>query len=175
MNSIYWTALESFNQLSQFLLNFLARTLEDSQQSPFSTGHTHEVAVAAIAIHETQNEILVEVRIPDGDSQTLEVELTQETTLVRGKWALKTGNKSYLTPGRFQSIISLPFQVYPESVLAEFKEDVLRIRLLKQGSHTHSMVQSRVVVDVEGRLSVILSLRKREFLEPKKVNFLNSE
>ncbi|MBW4492961.1 MAG: Hsp20/alpha crystallin family protein [Oscillatoria princeps RMCB-10] len=162
MHSIYWTALQNLNELSQFMQNELASLLENCQQSTFWIGHTYEVAVAAIAIQETKNEVLVEVRIPDADSQTLDVELTQETALVLGKWAVKTEVEGYLNPGRFQSFIPLPYPVHPESVLAEFKDDVLRLRLLKQPSITHSMVQSRVMVDVGGRLSVILSLRYRE-------------
>ncbi|MCU0516977.1 MAG: hypothetical protein MUC60_08940 [Oscillatoria sp. Prado101] len=79
MHSIYWTALQSLNELTQFMQNSLASFLEDCQQSTFWIGHTDEVAVAAIAIHETKNEVLLEVHIPDADGQTLDVELTQET------------------------------------------------------------------------------------------------
>lgn len=169
MNSIYWTALQNLNELSQFMQNELASLLENCQQSTFWIGHNPEVAVAAIAINETKNEVLVEVRIPGADGKTLDVELTQETALVRGKWAEKTGVEGYFHPGRLQSIIPLPYPVHPESVLAEFKDDVLRLRLLKQLSIAHSRVKSRVMVDVGGGLSVILSLRDREFLEAKKL------
>ncbi len=169
MNSIYWTALQNLNELSQFLQNELASLLENCQQSTFWIGHTYEAAVAAIAIHETNNEVLIEVRIPDVDSP-LDVELTQETALVRGKWAEKNEGEGYFHPGQFQSLIPLPYPVHPESVLAAFKDDVLSLRLLKQRSITQS---SRVRVDDLGRLSVILSLRSREFIEPKKLIFVS--
>jgi HSP20 family molecular chaperone IbpA len=167
MNSIYWTALQNLNELSQFMQNELACFLEDCQQSNFWIGHNPEVAVAAIAIHETNNEVLVEVRIPGADGKILDVEFTEGTALVRGKWTKKSRVEGSFNPGRLQSIIPLPYPVHPESVLAEFKDDVLRLRLLKQLSITHSRVKSRGTVDVGGGLSVILSLRDREFLEPK--------
>ena len=164
MNSIYWTALQSLNELSQLMQDSLASFLEDCQRSTLWIGHTPEVAVAGIAIHETQNEVIVEVRIPDADSKTLDVEFTQETALVRGKWIDKREVKGYFHPGQFQSLIPLPYPVHPESVSADFKNDVLKFRLLKQ----RSITQYKVRVDL-GRSSVVLHRRERELLEPKKL------
>jgi hypothetical protein len=72
--------------------------------------------------------------------------------------------EGYFHPGQFQSLIPLPYPVHPESVCAEFKDNVLKCRLLKQ----RSITQYKVRVDM-GRSSVVLLRRERELPEPKKL------
>lgn len=146
--------------------NFLANFIEDCQQSTFWIGHTGEEAISALAIRETANEVFIEVRIPDIDRQTLEIEFTQETVLFRGKWAEKNGVEGYFHPGRFQSIVPLPHPVFPETVVAEFKDDILKVRFRKQGL----IAQSRIRLDL-GRSSAMISPPDRELIPAKNLIF----
>ncbi len=140
MNSIYGMALERLNEFSQFMQDSLTNFLECCQQSRLWVLYTDEVAmletgshsIAAVAMRETEAEVLIEARIPHADSQMLTLQFTQETILFRGKWTEKAGVEGYFRPGEVKNLIPLPYPVVPESARVQLKNDVLMITLLKQ-------------------------------------------
>ena len=144
MNLICWQSIHTLNALTKLMQDSLTKFLEDCQQSTIWIGNTEETAIRKIAIKESKTELVLEVLIPDVDSQSLDIQVSQETVLIRGKWTKKAEVEGYFHPSEFQSLIPLPDPVHPERNWAELNHDILRIRLLKLTAIQQSRIQIKL-------------------------------
>lgn len=91
----------------------------------------------AIDLVETASEILIDVELPGVEPATMDVSLAGNMLTIHGPKKLSTvpaGAVSHLIErmhGPFSRSIPMPAQVLPDSVTAEMKTGVLRLRLLK--------------------------------------------
>lgn len=144
MKLICWQSIHTLNVLTQLIQDSLTQFLEDCQQSTIWIGNTEETAIRKIALKKSKTELVLEVLIPDVDSQSLDIQVSQETVLIRGKWTNKAEVEGYFHPSEFQSLIPLPAPVHPERNWAELNHDILIIRLLKQTPIQQSRIQIKL-------------------------------
>lgn len=135
------SAVQVLNDLSQLFQHSFASLLKECQQSTLWIGNTGETAIAAITIQETQTEAVLKAHIPEVQTATLDVQVSQETVLIQGQWSKSREVEGFFRPSRFQSLIPLPYSVHPETVRAELEQDVLTIRFPKQGEIQPSRVR----------------------------------
>ncbi|MBD2181673.1 Hsp20/alpha crystallin family protein [Planktothrix sp. FACHB-1355] len=160
MNTIYWQSMQYLNELTQSIMNYWASLLEDCHQSTLWIGSTEASAIAGITIDETANLLAIKAHLPNIDIKDIHIEVTEETLLIRGKWPATTGVEGYFHPGSFKSLIPFPSPVHPKTVLAEYKDNVLIIRILKQ----QIITEPKVCVDV---IDANLMLPQLHEIEPK--------
>lgn len=129
----YWKSLEVLAQLSQSMEELLAYFSQKFQQFTIWVGSDESSCIRRIHLKETKDEIILQLQIPDVTVADLDVQVTQETLLIRGKYNQNLSVEGYFSPGSFQSLIPLPQSVHPETVWANLKGEVLTLRLLKQG------------------------------------------
>jgi len=146
MNSIYGNSIQTLNSVTKIIQNSLASLLEDYQLSTLWIANTEESALTAVTIHETANEIWLKTNFAGVEINSLDIQLSQETVLIRGKSTVESGVEGYFSPGQFQSLIPFPCPVDPETAQAELKDNVLLLRLLKQGQIKQFKVHLRSFV-----------------------------
>ncbi|HEY9647989.1 MAG TPA: Hsp20/alpha crystallin family protein [Chroococcidiopsis sp.] len=125
--------LQIVDELNQLLQQSCQTLLNQCQQSTFWVANTEETPVRAITIHESSDQLLLDICLADVQLSTLTLQLAQETVLLSGKWAESDPVTGYFEGDRFQSLIPLPFAIHPESVYAELTESGLQLYLPKQG------------------------------------------
>ncbi|MFB2969632.1 Hsp20/alpha crystallin family protein [Aerosakkonema sp. BLCC-F183] len=160
MNTIYWRSMEYLNELTQSIINYWASLLEDCQQSTLWIGSTEASAIAGITIDETANLLVIKTLLPHIDIKDIHIEVTEETLLIWGKWPTATGVEGYFHPGSFKNLIPFPSPVHPKTVLAEYKDNVLIVRILKQ----QIITEPKVCIDV---IDANLMLPQLYDIEPK--------
>jgi HSP20 family protein len=93
--------------------------------------------VPAVDLVETPSEIHVDVDLPGVEPAVVDVSLAGTMLTIQGPKKLSLAAEGTIThvaermQGPFQRMISLPAPVIPDSVTADLKNGVLRLRLLK--------------------------------------------
>lgn len=127
--------MKAFQELNEVDEAFDRSSSTSSKQSLHSTlwvGQTEASSIAGITIHETAAKLVLSVKIPEIDRVVLDVQVTQETVLIRGEWADSTEVEGFFRPSGFESLIPLPYAVQDRIGCAEIQPDGLMIQLLKQ-------------------------------------------
>jgi HSP20 family molecular chaperone IbpA len=127
-NSELSEALDQLNQTMQSLHNILLRY---THKSVLWVGNAGIDCISRIESSETDTEISLHIYFPSMWASNLEIEVTQETVLIRGRLSDSTEVAGYFSSGRFQSIIPLPHAVRPETVEADCQPQSLTLRFSK--------------------------------------------
>lgn len=129
MTLAYWESLQTLARSSQSIQRLLSALLEGCHSSTLWVGNTETAAIPAIEIQETDTEVILRAQIPDIPAENLEIQVTQETVLIQGKFAHSADVEGYFSPSQFQSLIPLPTPVHPETVQADWQDNFLTLRL----------------------------------------------
>lgn len=132
MTLAYWESLRALEQLSQSMQGVLATCLEGYCQLTIWVGETQTACIRAVEIQETETEVILCVQVLDIEAENLDVQVTQETVLIRESPTELDCVEGYFCPDRFQSLIPLPCPVNPEMVQADLYRSTLTLRLVKK-------------------------------------------
>ncbi|MDI6860791.1 MAG: Hsp20/alpha crystallin family protein [Caldisericia bacterium] len=92
----------------------------------------------SIDLIETDNEVILKAELPGLKKDNIEITVTEDEVHLKGekKEETETKKENYLRKeicyGKFERVISLPAEVDPEKVEAEFKDGVLEIKMPKK-------------------------------------------
>lgn len=133
MTLIGWKSSQILGILHQQIQQLLKELLRNSNESTVWVGSMGSTHVSDLEIEETNTDIILNARIPGIQAESLEVEVTQETVVIRGERE-QAEVEGYFGAGRFQNIIPFPSPTHPEAVRAELKGDILTLMLPKLGT-----------------------------------------
>ena len=112
------------------------RFFDDFHLSPFQDREL--TGLPKIDIKETKKEVLVSAELPGLEAKDLDISITDDVLTLRGekKQEQKREEENYYhmecTYGAFNRSIPLPSEVESDNVKAEFKNGILKIRLIKK-------------------------------------------
>lgn len=92
----------------------------------------------SIDLIETDNEVVLKAELPGLKKDNIEITVTEDEVHLKGekKEEMETKKENYLRKeicyGKFERVISLPAEVDPEKVEAEFKDGILEIKIPKK-------------------------------------------
>ncbi|MGB9749379.1 MAG: Hsp20/alpha crystallin family protein [Caldisericia bacterium] len=91
-----------------------------------------------IDLLETDTDIVLKAELPGLKKENIDITVTEDEVHLKGerKEEMETKKENYLRKeicyGKFERVVSLPTEVDPEKVQAEFKEGVLEIKMPKK-------------------------------------------
>lgn len=91
-----------------------------------------------IDLYETDNELILKAELPGLKKENIDITVTEDEVHLKGekKEELETKKENYLRRemcyGKFERVVSLPTEVDPERVEAEFKDGILEIKMPKK-------------------------------------------
>ena len=91
-----------------------------------------------IDLIETDNEVILKAELPGLKKDNIEITVTEDEVHLKGekREEMETKKENYLRKeicyGKFERVISLPSEVDPEKVEAEFKDGILEIKMPKK-------------------------------------------
>lgn len=135
-----WQSFQIWQRLQQYLETVMTRMLHDSCESTIWVGNQGSTWITAIEIQETASELVLQIQMPQVNIEDLEIEVTQETAMIRGRQR-QFDVEGCFQAGRFQSIIPFPMPTHPEAVRVEFQESVMRVVLPKLGTTQRQSVK----------------------------------
>lgn len=135
MGLLHWEALQRLNALHQHLYDLLHHLLQTSCQSTLWTSDSFMAQPTAIRVWETDTDIILDIEVPNGMTDQMEVELTEETVLIRGRRSRHHEPQSYFDfefyTDRFQSLIPLPTLIVPQTAQVKLQGHCLTLMLQK--------------------------------------------
>lgn len=91
-----------------------------------------------IDLFETDNDVVLKAELPGLKKENIDITVTENGVHLKGerKEETETKKENYLRReicyGKFERVISLPAEVDPEKVQAEFKEGILELKMPKK-------------------------------------------
>ncbi|NLI55364.1 Hsp20/alpha crystallin family protein [bacterium] len=91
-----------------------------------------------IDLFETDNDVILKAELPGLKKDNIDVTVTEDEVHLKGErkeeTETKKGNyvRKEINYGKFERVVSLPAEVDPEKVQAEFKDGVLEIKMPKK-------------------------------------------
>jgi len=91
-----------------------------------------------IDLFETDNDVVLKAELPGLKKENIDITVTEDEVHLKGerKEETETKKENYLRKeicyGKFERVVTLPTEVDPEKVQAEFKEGVLEIKMPKK-------------------------------------------
>jgi HSP20 family protein len=135
MGLLHWEALRGLNTLYQQMYDLLHDLVQVSDKSTLWVADSGTTQISAVQVQETDAKLLLQIELPIGSADNLEIEVTEETVLIRGEQIKPVELRDYFDlefyTGRFQSLIPLPVLVQPDAVLTELEGNVLTVTLQK--------------------------------------------
>ena len=135
MALVYWQFLQSLNYLHQHMQSLVSDLLKTSCESTVWLTDSGTTGITAIEIEQTDSQIILRVKISNVAIDDLEIQVKQETILIRGEQMETVDVPGYFNfqfcSGYFQSLIPLPSSVQPETVRAQLEDGFLAITLQK--------------------------------------------
>jgi HSP20 family molecular chaperone IbpA len=127
-----WQSLRALETLHQHMGNIMADLMQASYESTLWVGSNCSDWASSIDIQENDASMTLLIQLPDVNAEDLEIEVTQETAVIRGIQR-QDEVEGYFSPSQFQSIIPFPSPIHPEAVRAELNGNILTLTLLKVG------------------------------------------
>jgi HSP20 family protein len=115
------------------------RLFDDASQPRGEGAQTgaHRVWAPLVDVSENENEVTVRLDLPGADRESIDVQLTGETLVIRGERRFERAEGESLIHterpyGTFQRSFNLSVPIQPDRVNAGYKEGVLTVTLPKQ-------------------------------------------
>jgi len=135
MGLLHWEALQRLNTLNQYMYALLRDLIQTSCETTLWVGDGAVTWIPALEVTETDTDITLRAEIPNGLANTLSIEVTQETIILRGEREKSVELRNYLDfefyPGQFQSLVPLPAPIQPQTASAELQGCLLTLTLQK--------------------------------------------
>lgn len=132
MSLLYWQSLKTLEALHKIIQDAVTDWVNHCYNLQVWVGSDSEAAwISAIKIHETAASTILQIQLPHNPLQDLEIEISPETAILRGKLAKSEEVEGFFSPGWVQHIIPLPIPVHPEAVQAEIIHNTLVLTLPK--------------------------------------------
>ncbi|RUR78755.1 Hsp20/alpha crystallin family protein [Chlorogloeopsis fritschii PCC 9212] len=131
-----WQILQRLSIFEQYLYSVIREFLYSYGEDTiwiYEGGTTS--GVSTIEIEETDTEIIIQADISDIEAENLEVQVSPETALIKGKEVTLTEIFSSFDfefcPSQFQIVIPLPSLIQPHATIAEFNDGILKLTFQK--------------------------------------------
>lgn len=135
MSLLRWEAIERLNSLHQQMYDLLHELIQVSYKSTLWISDSGTTQISAIQIRETDAKLILQVEIPSGSTENLEIEVTEEIVSIRGEQLKPVELRDYFDfefyAGRFHSLIPLPALIQPQTVLTELQSNLLTLTFQK--------------------------------------------
>jgi HSP20 family molecular chaperone IbpA len=131
-----WQILQRLSIFEQYLYSVIREFLYSYGEDTIWTyeGGTTS-GVSTIEIEETDTEIIIQAEISDIEAENIEVQVSPETVLIKGKEVQLTEIFSSFDfefcPSQFQIVIPLPSLIQPHATIAEFNDGILKLTFQK--------------------------------------------
>jgi HSP20 family protein len=151
----YDTSFLSLQQTMNDLFQDFARSFDvlPFENAPQPAAPMRASFIPRLDMYETDDEIRLSVELPGMKEKDIDVQLNDNTLVIKGEKAWKKeereGNtvRSERTYGTFQRLLPLPCEVDPDKVEAWYKEGVLNLKLYKTDAGRRSMRKIKVKTD----------------------------
>jgi HSP20 family protein len=138
-----WEPFREIESMQQQMNQLFDRMMSSNDGERKSNGMNF---MPAAEIHETDNEVKLNIEVPGIDVKDLDVKVSEDAVAITGerKSEIKSEDKgmrrSEFRYGRFQRIIPLPTPIQNDRVQADFKNGVLSLIMPKSEEHKSKVV-----------------------------------
>ena len=136
MSVAHWNPVRELLALQERMSRLIEQTLtRTSSQTDFSDGGTWSPAVD---LYESDKSIILKAELPEVNQDGIQLRIRDNRITIKGKRLLKepVSQKQFhrmeRAYGPFSRTFSLPVNIDPEKVKAEFKKGILKVTMLKR-------------------------------------------
>lgn len=137
-------ALQALNDVIEYLETSYYNLLNGSQQSTLWVSYTEETPIKGIRIEDLGTNFILKIQISDIRLFKLNLQITPETFLIQGQPTPSAIVEGYFCPNGFESLIPLPYPIFPEPCWTQLRDDGLIIQLAKQLRIPQSKVEIKL-------------------------------
>lgn len=131
-----WQSWRSLTALQKQIQRLVGEVFQSQPTSTLWVGTNGTSSVSSLQLQSLDTQIILSVKIPIDELETLSIQVTPETVLLSGIKEERVeiaGYCNFAYPAeQFQNLIPLPHPVMPEVITTEWQGNVLTITLLKQ-------------------------------------------
>lgn len=137
MASMHWQTWQILYALQQYLYQQLHDLSQCCSESMLWVGEQGIPSISSLQVVETRTEIIVKAQIPDVVTESLDIQVTPETVVIKGVQLEPKEQWDYFNlefySSRFQSVIPLPSSTQPQTAVATLDQNTLTVTLQKAG------------------------------------------
>jgi HSP20 family protein len=138
-----WEPFREIESMQQQMNQLFDRMMTSTDGSRQGNGMSF---IPAAEIHETENEVKLQMEVPGVDVKDLDIKVSEDAVAITGERKSQINNedkgmrRSEFRYGRFQRIIPLPAPIQNDKVQADFKNGVLSLTMPKSEAHKNKVV-----------------------------------
>jgi HSP20 family protein len=138
-----WQPFREIETMQQQMNQIFDRMMTTDGDRP---GNNSTSFIPAAEIHETDNEVKLQMEVPGIDAKDLDIKVSEDAVAITGERKSQINNedkgmrRSEFRYGRFQRVIPLPTPIQNDKVQADFQNGVLCLTMPKSEQHKQKVV-----------------------------------